>query len=171
MVAVFCFCWGPYATFAMINISGHGKVDLSFNDDVGDLRASASVSRAGSSALSSWSSSGRSPDIDHLTSPTLQDCDCLEPGHLCHHEPHGKFLHSLEGEGERPRFFSKFAKISYGIFVNAGNGRKFVSANFCIKCWFRWIPYLVLLGFKNLLSLFLITNIFKILIWGVNKLL
>ena len=26
MVAVFCFCWGPYASFAMINITGHGKV-------------------------------------------------------------------------------------------------------------------------------------------------
>ena len=33
MVAVFCFCWGPYASFAMINISGHGKVH---NDDDGD---------------------------------------------------------------------------------------------------------------------------------------
>ena len=38
LVAVFCFCWGPYATFAMINISGHGKVDLSFNDDVGIMK-------------------------------------------------------------------------------------------------------------------------------------
>ena len=34
MVAVFCFCWGPYASFAMINISGHGKVD---NDVVADI--------------------------------------------------------------------------------------------------------------------------------------
>ena len=34
MVAVFCFCWGPYASFAMINISGHGKVDD--DEDDGD---------------------------------------------------------------------------------------------------------------------------------------
>ena len=33
MVAVFCFCWGPYALFAMINISAHGKVN---NDIVVD---------------------------------------------------------------------------------------------------------------------------------------
>ena len=33
MVAVFCFCWGPYASFAMINISGHGKVDNDDDDD------------------------------------------------------------------------------------------------------------------------------------------
>ena len=44
------------------------------------------------------------------------------------------FILFFDGEGEKPGFFSKFAKISYGIFVNAGNGRKFLSANFCIKC-------------------------------------
>ena len=36
MVAVFCFCWGPYASFAMINISGHGKVDNDDDDDDDD---------------------------------------------------------------------------------------------------------------------------------------
>ena len=36
MVAVFCFCWGPYASFAMINISGHGKVVNDDDDDEDD---------------------------------------------------------------------------------------------------------------------------------------
>ena len=36
MVAVFCFCWGPYASFAMINISGHGKVVNDDDDDDDD---------------------------------------------------------------------------------------------------------------------------------------
>ena len=40
MVVVFCFCWAPYASFAMINILGHGKVG---NNDELQARAKASL--------------------------------------------------------------------------------------------------------------------------------
>ena len=97
MVAVFCFCWTPYATISMAAILGHGEV----NSEICRRFIDQSWICWRSIIDQSWISRRNSdwffaehPVVHHSTAtPVCQVGDSVEPSDIPRHEPHGEYLH------------------------------------------------------------------------------